>query len=213
MRPVYVWQWPVRLIHWTMVGTLPTLAFTGLYIARPFFGGTLAMAWVRNIHLLAGFAFSLAILARLVWMFLGNQYARWNQIVPTTRQRIFGVYRQVKFYLWPVGPVPEYVGHNPLAGLSYIAWYSLALLIMFSGLVLHGIDARVTSPLRFLGELAWLFGGPQLLRVIHHALMWLSFLFVAMHVYIVTFIARTEKNGIVDSMITGWKLVERKHHG
>jgi Ni,Fe-hydrogenase I cytochrome b subunit len=72
----------------------------------------------------------------------------------------------------------------------------------------------VGSPFRWFGGLAWLFGGVQLLRVIHHALMWVSFLFVAMHVYIVVFIARTEKNAIVDSMLTGWKLIPRKtRHG
>jgi len=212
MHPVYVWQWPVRIIHWTMVATLPTLAFTGLYIASPFMGG---MAWMRRIHLLAGYAFMLAILARLAWMFLGNQYAKWNQIVPSTWARLRGIYEQARFYLWPVGDHPEWVGHNPLAGMSHIAWYSLAVLILVTGLTLHGADAAVGSPFRWFGALAWLFGGVQLLRVIHHSLMWLSFLFVAMHVYIVVFIARTEKNAIVDSMLTGWKLIPQRktRHG
>ena len=214
MRPVYVWQWPVRLIHWTMVLTLPALAFTGLYIASPFFGGKMAMAWMRWIHLLSAYAFSLAILSRMVWMFLGNEYAKWNQIVPSTKERIVGIFRQAKFYGWPVGDHPEYVGHNPLAGMSYIAWYGLALLIVVTGLGLHGIDASVNSPFRWFAFIAGLFGGAQLLRIIHHSLMWLSFLFIAMHVYIVTFIARTEKNAIVDSMLTGWKLVPpRRKHG
>jgi Ni/Fe-hydrogenase 1 B-type cytochrome subunit len=210
LHPVYVWQWPVRLIHWTMVLTLPALAFTGFYISAPFISGKFTMAWMRYVHLGAAYAFSTAVLARLVWMFLGNQYARWDQIVPATRERFRGIFRQAKFYLWPVGEPPEWTGHNPLAGMSYIAWYGLALLIMASGLALHGIDAAVGSPFRWLASLAALFGGAQLTRVIHHALMWLSFLFVAIHVYIVIFIARTEKNAIVDSMLVGWKLVPHR---
>ena len=213
MRPLYVWQWPVRLIHWTMVLTLPTLAFTGLYIASPYFGGKFVMGWMRHVHLAAAYAFSLAVLSRIVWMFLGNEYAKWNQIVPVTKVRLRGIFGQARFYLWPVGEHPEWVGHNPLAGASYVAFYSLALLIVITGLGLHAIDAHVGSPFRWFAGIAWLFGGAQLLRVIHHALMWLSFLFVGMHIYIVTFIARTEKNAIVDSMITGWKLVPRKKHG
>jgi Ni/Fe-hydrogenase 1 B-type cytochrome subunit len=212
LHPVYVWQWPVRLIHWTLVFTLPTLAFTGLYIAAPFMSGQFVMGWMRHIHLAAAYAFTIAVFARIVWMFLGNEYAKWHQIIPVTRERLRGIFVMARFYLWPVGHPKHWLGHNPLAGSSYVAFYSLAALISLTGLVLHGNDAAVGSPFRWFASLAWLFGGTQLTRVIHHALMWLSFLFVMIHVYIVIFIARTEKNAIVDSMLTGWKLSPRDKH-
>jgi Ni/Fe-hydrogenase 1 B-type cytochrome subunit len=209
MKTVYVWQWPVRLIHWTMVLTLPALAFTGLYIASPFISGRFVMAWMRYVHLGAAYAFTIAVLARIVWMFLGNEYARWDQIVPVTKVRLRGIFGMAKFYMWPVGEPPDWTGHNPLAGLSYIAFYSLALGSILTGLALHGIDAG--PPLRWFAPLVSVFGGAGWTRIIHHALMWLSFLFVMVHVYIVLFIARTEKNAIVDSMLVGWKL--RRKHG
>jgi Ni/Fe-hydrogenase 1 B-type cytochrome subunit len=212
LRPQYVWQWPVRIVHWTLALTIPALSVTGFYIARPFVAaGDFVMGWMRTVHFACAWAFAIALLVRFVWMFTGNEWARWSQIVPASRKRLRGIFEMARFYLWPVGEPPHHVGHNPLAGVSYIGFYGLAILSALTGFALHGIDAD--APVRWMAWLLPLFGGASIARLIHHATMWLMFVFVIAHVYVVVFIARTEKNAIVDGMITGWKLVPRKRHG
>ena len=32
---VYVWEWPVRVCHWLIAGSIAILSLTGLYIGQP----------------------------------------------------------------------------------------------------------------------------------------------------------------------------------
>jgi Ni/Fe-hydrogenase 1 B-type cytochrome subunit len=36
---VYVWQYPLRLVHWGLVISIGVLSFTGYYIHNPFIVG------------------------------------------------------------------------------------------------------------------------------------------------------------------------------
>jgi Ni,Fe-hydrogenase I cytochrome b subunit len=54
---VYVWELPVRIIHWTIVVTLIVLSITGYYIYDPYFPGSglaghpgFTMGELRFIH-------------------------------------------------------------------------------------------------------------------------------------------------------------------
>ena len=57
--PVYVWQLPVRLVHWALVITLVVLSITGSYMHYPYLVAYGRRAWVmgrmRFIHELSGF--------------------------------------------------------------------------------------------------------------------------------------------------------------
>ena len=46
--PVYVWEWPVRIFHWTMVLSLIVLTVTGFYMHGPFLVATSSRAWVMG---------------------------------------------------------------------------------------------------------------------------------------------------------------------
>jgi Ni/Fe-hydrogenase 1 B-type cytochrome subunit len=66
---VYVWELPVRLIHWTIFLSVGVLSITGYYIGDPFvsvrgeaYGGYL-MGWMRFVHAVAAFVFTLSVLA------------------------------------------------------------------------------------------------------------------------------------------------------
>ena len=89
---VYVWEWPVRFAHWIIFTTIVSLSITGYYMHYPFIiphGRTAyVMGTMRFIHLLSGFAFIGAILIRVVWMFIGNQWSHWDQFIPTTKKRL-----------------------------------------------------------------------------------------------------------------------------
>ena len=84
----YVWQIPVRITHWLIALSIVVLSVTGLYIGHPFMTTsgearlTFVMGWVKLIHLYSALVFIAAVAARIVWMFTGNKYARWDKFIP-----------------------------------------------------------------------------------------------------------------------------------
>ena len=66
------------------------------------------------------------------------------------------------------------------------------------------------SPLRWFGEWAWLFGGFQIVRWIHHAVMWLLLGFAVHHVYSSVLMSSVEANATVESIFSGYKFVPRE---
>src|SRR5215510_10121536 len=88
---VYVWEVPVRVTHWVIVLSIGVLSVTGLYIGHPFIAATgqagrhFVMGWIKVIHFWAAYVFIVAVLARVVWMFTGNKYARWDKLIPVHR--------------------------------------------------------------------------------------------------------------------------------
>ena len=71
---VRVWDWPVRIVHWTMVLLLIVLLTTVTI------GGD-AMAW----HMRAGETMLALVLFRIVWGFAGSRYARFSSFVRAMR--------------------------------------------------------------------------------------------------------------------------------
>ena len=68
--PVYVWELPVRIVHWVIFLSIVVLSFTGYYIYYPFMiseeSGGFLMATMRFIHEIAGFALIAAFIVRAV---------------------------------------------------------------------------------------------------------------------------------------------------
>ena len=69
------------------------LAFTGIYIGKPFLipsdgDPRMLMATMKTIHFYTAIIFSIAVVARIYWMFAGSYYARWHQFVPIGKRRV-----------------------------------------------------------------------------------------------------------------------------
>ena len=85
---VYLWEWPIRLMHWLAALSLLILAVTGLYIGRPYFvtsGDTSShylMGWVRFLHFAAAAVLVATAIVRVYWLFAGNKYERWVALFP-----------------------------------------------------------------------------------------------------------------------------------
>jgi Ni/Fe-hydrogenase 1 B-type cytochrome subunit len=188
LQRVYVWQLPVRACHWLVFVSTVVLTATGYYIGNPFLtvtgeaGQHFVTGWFRVVHFYAAIVLTLAVLSRLVWMFRGNTWARWDQFVPWSRERRRGILDMHLYYLFLRDRTPPGTGHNPLAGLTYLLVYALLLVQAATGLGLYGGAAHVGSPLRWFGFLAGVFGGPQYTRWLHHGFMWLVWGFVVHHV-------------------------------
>jgi Ni/Fe-hydrogenase 1 B-type cytochrome subunit len=213
---VYVWEWPVRVTHWLVAGSIAVLGVTGFYIGQPFIivpgpaREHFVMGTMKVVHGWAAAVFTTAVLARIGWMFAGNRYARWDKFVPVRSRRLRGLLQSLEFYLFLLRKPPGFIGHNPLAGLTYTAVFGLYLLAIATGLALYGASAHVDSPLRACAALAPWLGGLQTARWIHHVVMWLLLGFAVHHVYSSVLMSQVEANATVESIFSGWKFVPRE---
>jgi Ni/Fe-hydrogenase 1 B-type cytochrome subunit len=214
LTDVYVWQLPVRLAHWLIAGSLIVLSATGIYIGRPFLASppdsanAFYMGTAKAIHFWAAFVFVSAIVMRVIWMFTGNKYARWDKFLPVRHHRYRGIIPTMRFYLFASRKPPGFIGHNPVAGLAYTAVFLLFFTMILTGLAMYAPSADVGSPLRMFAGLLPLLGGPQTARLIHHIVMWLLWGFAAHHVWSSVLMSTEEANATLESIFSGHKFVE-----
>ena len=198
---VYVWDPVVRITHWLIVGGIVVLSATGYFIGSPFplsakpANQTFVMGWVRLVHSYTAIIFSTSVFARILWMFLGPPVARWNQFVPSTRQRLKDLWGTLLFYTFIRRDPPPCVGHNALAGASYIAVFGMYIGMVLTGLVLYIPGSPVGSYLHLFDFLVPLFGGMQSARS---------------GASTPTSAAKLERNGTLDSIFTGFKYLPPK---
>jgi len=210
---IYVWEWPVRITHWMTAISIWVLSVTGLYLGYPFLivpgeaGQHFVMGTAKLIHYYAAIVFTLSVLSRIVWMFLGNWYARWHRFIPLTAPRWRGMGKTLKYYLFGLRLPPGFVGHNPLAGLSYLILFLVFLAQIGTGLAMYASSASFDSPMRVFAFLVPVFGGLQTAHWIHHVLMWFIWAFVVHHIYSAILMSQVEATGTVESIFSGRKFV------
>ena len=81
--------------------------------------------------------------------------------------------------------------------------------MILTGLGLYAVDAGVSYMASF-DFLNVIVGGPQANRWLHHVAMWLLIGFTVHHVYSAVLVSVVEKNGTLDSIISGFKWLPRK---
>jgi Ni/Fe-hydrogenase 1 B-type cytochrome subunit len=214
LERVYIWELPVRLAHWLLFFSIVTLAVTGYYIGHPFISAPGAasahfvMGSMRSVHLYASVVFTLAALVRVYWAFAGNAYARWSELIPVSRRRWQSFKQAFLFYTFLSRESVDYLGHNALAGLTYAGIFGVYFVMMATGFALYTVYASPSSPMQLFGFLIPLFGGLQVARLIHHIGMWVILVFVVAHVYFPVLYSIVERNGVFDSIFSGYKFRE-----
>ena len=209
---VYVWEWPVRFSHWVMVITIVSLSITGYYMHAPYVAArgheAYVMGTMRFIHLVSAFAFSLAIAIRIFWFFFANRWGRWNQYIPTTKNRLANLAAVGKYYAFMAWSPVRYIGHNPMAGAAYAVVYAMAIVEIITGFTLYS---------QILGNkfLLFLFGWVpriidiQWLREIHFLIMFGFWMFFIHHLYTAILVSVEEQDGLMDSIFSGYKFVPK----
>jgi len=206
---VYVWDLVVRMSHWIIMLTTFILAITGIYIGKPYLtpagpaGEMSVMGTMKVVHFYSAIIFTLAVLVRIGWMFVGSYYARWQQFVPMSPRRRRDVFGMLKFYSFFSSDPPLNVGHNPLAGMTYLAVFSIYLIMIVTGVALYSISA--VGYMEWFDWLVPLLGGAQTARWIHHIAMWFLLGFVAHHIWSAMLVSRIEGMGLIDSLFSGYK--------
>ncbi|MBS1138723.1 MAG: Cytochrome bacterial [Proteobacteria bacterium] len=109
MQKILVWDWPVRLGHWLMVGGF-------------------ALAWLtsesetfRLVHAISGGVVVAVALFRIPWGFIGSRYARFDDFVRGPNAVID--YLRSLLRLQPA----HQTGHNPAGGWAIMLLLLLAI--------------------------------------------------------------------------------------
>lgn len=115
MQKILVWDWPVRLGHWLMVG--------GFIIAWL----TAESETFRLVHAVSGGIVLAVATFRLPWGFIGSRYARFVDFVrgPTALK----AYAASLLKLEPA----HHVGHNPAGGWAIVLLLVLGILTGLTG--------------------------------------------------------------------------------
>lgn len=216
---VYLWDWPIRAMHWIAVGSIVALVITGLYIGKPYFiasGDTsdhFLMGWVRFVHFAAAAAFVMTGIVRVYWLFAGNRFERLPALFPVRPRDWGNMVKQVKYYLM-IQPekAPHYLGHNPLQQLSYTGIYIVAALMVVTGFAMYGQADPSGFFYKAFNWVGVLMGGMPVVRFIHHVLTWVFLIFIPIHVYLAIRADSMEKSGAISSIITGGRFVPAKQH-
>jgi len=209
----YVWDLVVRVTHWTIVLAMIVLSITGIYLGRPFVAApgpardTFVMGWMKIVHAYAAIAFSLAVGSRILWMFVGPRRSGWRNFVPTSKRRLRDMWGTFLFYIMIRPKPPASIGHNPMAGATYVAVFGLYLVMIFTGLALYSVSSH--SYMQAFRFLLPLFHGVQWTRWIHHVVMWLLIGFSVHHFFSALLMSRVEKNGVLDSIFSGYKFLPK----
>ena len=207
---IYVWELPVRVSHWFIFLSVVALSFTGYYMHNPFIIArsrtAYVMGTVRFLHLLAAFVFISAFVLRIYWFFVGNEWSRWRAFVPIRRKQWRGIGSMVAYYTFFRRNMAHNVGHNALAAVTYMVMFFLMFLEILTGLALYSYTVSNRVLAFFIG---WL---PRLidisyLRLTHFCIMFAFFIFVIHHVYSAVLVSWEERNGLIESIFTGYKFV------
>jgi Ni/Fe-hydrogenase 1 B-type cytochrome subunit len=216
---VYLWEWPIRAMHWVAMFCILGLTVTGLYVGKPYFiaGGDTAdhfmMGWVRFVHFALAAAFVATAIVRIYWLFAGNRFERWRALFPVRLRDWGNMWRQVKFYLM-IQPekAPHYLGHNPLQQLSYTGIYLAAALMVVTGFAMYG---QSNPGGLFYNAFNWVgivMGGIPVVRFVHHVLTWVFLIFIPIHIYLAIRADHLERTGVVSSIISGGRFVPADEH-
>jgi Ni/Fe-hydrogenase 1 B-type cytochrome subunit len=213
-RWVYLWEWPIRVMHWIAAICIVVLTVTGLYIGKPYFmtsgeaSAHFLMGWMRFFHFAAAALLVMTAIVRGYWLFMGNKYERLRALFPVRPRDWVNLVRMVKFYLM-IRPerAPHYLGHNPLQQLSYTGVYLLAAVMVITGFTLYGQsdpNGFFYAAFNWIGTLV---GGMPVVRFIHHVLTWAFLIFIPIHVYLAIRADQLERTGVISSIVSGGRFV------
>lgn len=190
------------------------LAVTGYFIGRPLpsIQGEATfmfwMGWIRLIHFTTAYIFTVALLFRIYWACVGNEYAVEMFLVPFWRRaRRKGVISEIRWYFFLEKEAHRYYGHNPIAGLAVMFYFWMSVLMVCSGFALYGEGLGTDSwAYQWFGWMIRLTGNDSLALHFWHRLgMWFIIAFVIAHVYTAIREDIMSRQSVISVMISGWR--------
>jgi len=177
---VYVWDRFVRIFHWTLV-----LGFAVAYLTEED---------LLTVHVWAGYAVGVLVVARVVWGFVGTPHARFSDFAYSPAV----AFRYVRDLL--LFRAERHVGHSPGGG------YMVFLLLLFlaatviTGLVVYGGDQQA-------GPLAGMFTEQtgEAMEEVHEVVANITLALVIAHIAAVVLASFAHRENLIGAMVTGYK--------
>lgn len=181
-----VWDWLVRIGHWTLVA-----AFTTAYLSEDHY---------LTIHSWAGYTILAVVLVRIIWGFVGSEHARFNDFVRGPR----AVFRHLRSL---IAGRPEHTrGHNPAGGAMVIALLACLLLTTITGTVVFAIEHdRGPATLVVSSSMQGAEEAEEVFEEAHEIFANLTLFLIVVHVAGVVATNVLGSGGLIRAMITGLK--------
>ena len=119
---VKVWDWPVRVFHWTLAASDLGAFVTG------------ENEDFERLHQTLGWVAAGSIAFRVVWGLIGTRYARFREFVRGPAQ-VWAYVKSVRS-----GQAQHFVGHNPVGAIAVIVLMVLVGLSVYTGWLLTADD-------------------------------------------------------------------------
>ena len=178
---VAVWDLPVRLFHWALVGLIG-------------FSWWSAKNDELELHMYSGFAILTAVIFRLLWGVFGSSTARFSTFIRGPRAVIAYVRGSAAW---------RSIGHSPIGALSVLAMLVVLKLQVATGLINADDDGLVEAPLAPLVSLET----ADFVHDAHEFLFKLLLGLIALHVAAVLYYHLRGRN-LVGPMVTGRAAVD-----
>ena len=120
---VKVWDWPVRVFHWTLAASV-----IGAYV-------TGESEDFERLHHTLGWVAAGLIAFRVVWGLVGTRYARFNEFIRGPAQ-VWAYIKSLRS-----GQPQHFVGHNPVGAVAVILLMGLTALSIYTGWLALAEDA------------------------------------------------------------------------
>jgi cytochrome b len=176
---VKVWDLPLRIFHWLLV--------VGFFIAY------LTEDDLLTIHVWAGYLVTGLLVFRLVWGFIGNDYARFTNFLCRPALSISYIKDLISL------KSKRYIGHNP-AGAAMILLLLISLLMtVFTGFAVYGAD-QAAGPLAAIGS-----ANEKMWEEVHEFFANFTLVLVIAHVVGVAVESYIHRENLARSMVHGYK--------
>ena len=162
------------------------------------------MAMMRYIHFIAAYTLSSAILIRLYLFIFGNAQERIWDLLPVTKRNINNLKSTLLRYSYIIDEDQKRLGHNMLAGFTYLLTIAAAIFMIISGFYMLYPETP------FLAKWGGVFfGSQQSARFLHHLVMWWFIIFSVIHIYFCVWNDVKNPEGLISSMFSGAKFKEK----
>jgi len=220
LQTVYVYEAPVRLWHWVNALAIVVLCVTGYFIGSPLpsLSGEASqhflMGYIRFGHFAAGQVLAVFLLLRAYWAIVGNKYSRQLFHLPFWNKTwIWGIFYELKWYMFLVKDPKKYIGHNPLAHVAMFTFMLFSIFMICTGFALYSEGEGIDSwQGRLFGWVFNIFPNSQDVHTYHHLGMWAVVVFVIVHVYAAVREDILSRQSMISSMVSGERLFRDDLH-
>ena len=186
----------LRALHWVIALSVVALVISS-QLAEAFEHGPRETE-IWNLHILAGYGLTVALLTRLLWGLVGPASARWQDLWhPATWKDSLKRLRL---------PSAHRVGHDPIASLAYLFAYGVMALMIVSGLGLAASEFQTGPLAALLGNAGWL---EDAMEDPHEVGFVLMLGFVGLHMAALVF-HQLRGERVAQSMVTGKQYLDAK---